>query len=794
MGDSAGSDRERVAPTCGLDAAAARAAEQFYLTTAINYTNGAPHVGHAYEGATSDVISRYHRVAGRDVFFLTGSDEHGQKVEQSATKAGITPQEIGDKYSKGFQDLNKSLNLSNDYYIRTTAAHHYEFCKKLWEIVRGKGDIYLKDYEGWYNVHEERYVTDKEAEECDFKDEYGRPFERKSEESYFFRMSKYQDRLVHYITEENPGFIQPESRKKEILSFLSEPLQDLCVSRTALKWGIPCPPDPEYTGDKSHVMYVWFDALSNYMSGINMLRDEDPQNWQRFWPADVHVIGKDIARFHTVIWPTMLMSAEMPLPQTVFCHGFVNAGDGQKMSKSIGNVIDPVKMLEIYPADSLRFYLARASPFGGDLAFSEESLCALHNATLADGIGNLLHRATSLCKSVNGGKIPEEASHRLGEEKKFPFDVAGLKAIYEICFAKRPGEIEVSEAAAASGYNFNFESAKKGDGFQIQGAAQALAEAISNANTYLQTAEPWKVKGKDEESQALKRSMVRAALEAAYAIGHFLYPFCPDAMDSLFDRLGVKQTNLSALSDNFDNLPSGTQTFVGEVLFSPLEAGVGKVVKSAAKGDKAAAKEKYEAARAAKLAKREAAVKDSRKGVAAAKSAEDPDRPQVTMIDFRVGRIVEVWELEGSDQLFCEKIDVGEEEPREIASGLRKHYQLDEMKDRLVVVCCNLKARKLAGFNSHGMVICATAADKSKVEILTPPEGSKVGERLFLEGRSADEYEPSAPNYVARKKVFEAVAKKLVTTDNCEASWDGKLLVTSAGKCTVPTLSGAQLS
>ena len=328
--------------------------EKFYLTTAINYTNGPPHVGHAYEAITSDVISRYHRVYGRQVFFLTGTDEHGQKIADTAEKAGVKPIDICDKYAGQFQDLNAKLSISNDGYIRTTQPHHHKLVQLLWQRVEKKGDIYLDRFSGYYNVREETFITDHDAEQSDFKDPVsGVPLEKREEESYFFKMSKYHDRLVEHI-KTHPEFIQPELRRNEILARLREPLRDLSVSRNTFSWGIPVP------NGNGHVMYVWFDALSNYLSGVGW---PDGQH-KSMWPADVHIIGKDILWFHTVIWPTMLMSAGVDLPKTVFGHGFVSDKDGVKMSKSLGNVIDPYDMLQKYGSDTLRFFITRAAPYG----------------------------------------------------------------------------------------------------------------------------------------------------------------------------------------------------------------------------------------------------------------------------------------------------------------------------------------------------------------------------------------------------------------------------------------------
>eukprot|EP00750_Incisomonas_marina_P014021 INCI17585.3.p2 GENE.INCI17585.3~~INCI17585.3.p2 ORF type:complete len:551 (+),score=117.91 INCI17585.3:119-1771(+) len=392
------------------------AGEKFYATTAINYTNGKPHIGHAYEAVTADFISRYHRTYGRDVFFLTGSDEHGKKVQQSAEAAGVEPIEIANKYSEGFQALNRQLKISNDRYIRTTDPEHEKTAQMMFQLADDAGDIYLRNYEGWYDVREERFVPDNEAELSGFKDEHGRPFERHNEASYHFKMSRYQQQLIDHINA-NPEFIQPESQRNMILSRLQEPLQDLSASRplSSLKWGIPLPKDP------THVMYVWFDALTNYISGVNYRNEDDPLR-NKFWPCDVHIVGRDIMWFHCVIWPCMLMSAKIPLPRTIFGHGWVLAGNNEKMSKSIGNVVDPVAILERFPSDTFRQYLVEEATYGENMAFQLENMINRHNVQLADTLGNIVHRVCCLIRSIHGGVVPDCA----GTEPR-PFDLNELR-------------------------------------------------------------------------------------------------------------------------------------------------------------------------------------------------------------------------------------------------------------------------------------------------------------------------------------------------------------------------------
>jgi methionyl-tRNA synthetase len=372
-----------------------KGAEKFYLTTAINYTNGLPHMGHAYEGLTSDVICRYHRGYGRDVFFMTGTDEHGQKIAESAEKEGLTPIQLCDKYVTNFKALNKRMCISNNFYVRTTLPKHEKFAQWMWKRAYDAGDIYLDTYEGWYNVKEEAFVPEKEAELAEFKDAAGNPLKKMKEQSLFFRMSKYQDRLLKHIAD-NPSFIEPEARRKEIVGRLQEPLRDLSCSRTTFEWGVPIPEFNEKY-EKKHVMYVWFDALSNYLSGIDY---ETGKGNAEYWNGlngeggrATHVIGKDITWFHCVIWPTMLMSTGIPLYTQCYAHGFVQDKEGKKMSKSIGNVIDPNDMLDRFPLDTFRYYTVSQTPYGSDLPFSAEALQLLHNSELADTLGNLVHRA-----------------------------------------------------------------------------------------------------------------------------------------------------------------------------------------------------------------------------------------------------------------------------------------------------------------------------------------------------------------------------------------------------------------
>ncbi|MCB1506494.1 MAG: methionine--tRNA ligase [Hyphomicrobiaceae bacterium] len=376
--------------------------ETFYITTAISYPNGVPHIGHAYEAIATDAIARFERLDGKDVLFLTGTDEHGLKMKQTAIKEGVSPRELADRNSARFRDMAAALNLSNDDFIRTTEPRHYEACQELWRRMEAKGDIFLKTYGGWYSVRDETYYKETETEVREDGQRYATPTGTEvawqEEETYFFRLSRYEDALLdHY--EANPDFILPPERRNEVISFVRSGLDDLSVSRTTLDWGIPVP------GHPGHVMYVWIDALNNYVTATGVLSNDDNER-RRFWPCNVHVIGKDIIRFHAIYWPAFLMSAGLPLPKRVFGHGFV-LNKGEKMSKSVGNVLDPFALAEHYGVDQLRHFFLREVAFGSDGNYSPETIAARINADLANGLGNLAQRSLSMIAKGFGGVVPE---------------------------------------------------------------------------------------------------------------------------------------------------------------------------------------------------------------------------------------------------------------------------------------------------------------------------------------------------------------------------------------------------
>jgi methionyl-tRNA synthetase len=517
------------------------------------------------------------------------TDEHGQKIANTAEKLGVTPIELCNKYANAFQALNQRLLISNDDFIRTTMSYHHDTAQRLWQKCADAGDIYLSTYEGWYNEREETFVTEAEAQANDYKDpSTGLPLKRTSEESYFFRMSKYLEPLLaHY--EAHPDFLQPETYRNNILARLrKEGLNDLSISRTSFNWGIPVPQG----FDQKHVMYVWFDALTNYISGVRGL---DPDHeLSRYWPASCHIIGKDIIWFHCVIWPCMLLSAGVPLPERVFGHGFVNAADGRKMSKSFGNVVDPHDVLDMVPIDSVRYYICREATYGADLNFSLDSLKLMHNAELADTLGNLVNRATNLSRKYCNEIVPE-ANYPADLPK--PFDLA--EAISKVEEAMRNNAIHTASFEAM--------------------------ETMRAANKWLADLAPWNLKGDEHAERRIQ--ITRMALEAIYAAAHLLAPIIPLSAQQIFDRLHTPPRILKQLSPNFDNLAPGTHTTVGDILFVKFET--------------AEAKPAAEEAKAAKQSKK-GGNKNKGAKTEEAKVLEDPNQPDFTKVDLRVGRITRV--------------------------------------------------------------------------------------------------------------------------------------------------------
>jgi len=686
-------------------------------------------MGHAYEAVTTDVQARYHRAFGREVFFLTGADEHGQKIADTAAAADLTPQELVDKCVAQFKHLDWTIGCEFDGYVRTTSTHHKDLCRKLWKRCEKSGDLYLGTYSGWYNVREETFVTETDAAATDYKDPVsGKELKKMEESSYFFRLGKYQERIVQHI-KEHPEFISPESRRNEVLERLAVPLHDLSVSRTSFDWGIDVP------DGAGHVMYVWFDALSNYVTAIGLDgMADDPMAaapTAAFWPADIHLIGKDILWFHCVIWPAILMSCNLPLPRNILGHGFVHGPDGRKMSKSLGNVVNPYDVIGVFPVDSFRFFLMREASYGSDLTFTETGLALRHNSELADTFGNLVNRALSLCSKYNGGKVPGERA-----------DDSVLSV----------GKLRSDTEAA---YTSN----------KLDVAMGCAMEALNAANKYLTDTEPWHMNADDPK----RLVVVRTVLECVYAASHFLLPVLVFGAAKVFESLGTPPQFIAKLKPTLDNLTPGTETASSGILYQKVETA------------EALAKQAAEAA-ARKKAVEDAAKKRSAKAKAEAGGAVASD---FSKVHLRVGVIIDVVRHEASDTLYVEKIDLGEEKPRQVVSGLVNFIPIDQMSNRRVVCVTNLKPRELKGVESQAMVLCGKAADGSAMELVEPPEGVPLGERVVCAGH---EQEPES-QLNPKKKIWEKVQPTLKTSAQCVVSFEELPLMTSKGACTVKSIA-----
>ncbi|QKV18158.1 methionine--tRNA ligase [Oricola thermophila] len=477
------------------------AKERFYITTAISYPNGAPHIGHAYELIATDAIARFQRLDGREVFFLTGTDEHGIKMLQTARKEGIPVRELADRNTARFQEMTRALNASNDDFIRTTEPRHYETVQAIWKAMAEKGDIYKDAYAGWYSVRDEAYYDEDETEVREDGVRYGpqgTPVEWVEEESYFFRLSKYQQALLdHY--EKNPDFIGPETRRNEIVSFVSRGLKDLSVSRTTFDWGVPVP------GDEKHVMYVWVDALTNYLTATGW-PNGGPR--EKFWPADVHVIGKDIVRFHAVYWPAFLMSAGLPLPKRVYGHGFL-FNRGEKMSKSLGNVVDPFEMAEHYGVDQMRYFFLREVPFGNDGNYSHEAIVTRTNADLANGLGNLAQRSLSMIAKHCEGRVPEHGAFTEEDEALLATVTPALAAAREAM-----------------------------DRQAIHKAVEATFEIAAAGDRYIDAQAPWALRKTDPERM---KTVLYVVAETVRRIAILAQPYIPDSAGKLLDLVAAPQ-------------------------------------------------------------------------------------------------------------------------------------------------------------------------------------------------------------------------------------------------------------
>lgn len=637
----------------------------YYITTPIYYPSDRLHIGHAYCTTIADAVARYKRLAGYDVFFLTGSDEHGQKIQRKAQENNITPIEYVDKIVASFKNLWDKLNISNNDFIRTTEKRHHEVVQAIFQKIYDQGDIYKSEYAGWYctpceTFWLERQLTDGKCPDC------GRPVELVKEESYFFRMSKYQDRLLKYI-EENPSFIQPISRRNEMINFIKNGLEDLCVSRTTFDWGIPVP------FDTKHVVYVWFDALTNYITAAGYLNDRE--KFAKYWPADVHLVGKEIVRFHSIIWPVILMALDLPLPKQVYGHGWLVV-EGDKMSKSKGNVIDPIGLIEEFGPDAIRYYLLREITLGMDGNFSREALITRINADLANDLGNLLHRTLNMIGRFNNGVIEQPGQSE-------PVDQELVKL--------------ASETAAL--YETLMEN------MDINTTIKQVWNLISRTNKYIDETAPWAL-AKDPAKKDRLNTVLYNLAETLRIVAILISPFMPVTAPKIWGQLGLSAFEQVALADaqGWGRLPAGTKVAKPQPIFPRIE-------------DKPAEEKNVQAAAPAPVSE----VK-----------AEAPEAtPEITIdefakMDLRVVKVIAAEKVKGADKLLMLTVDLGFEQ-RTIVSGIAKHYTPEELVGQNVVMIVNLKPAKIRGIVSRGMVLAASCDDKLKVVAVPDmPAGSKV--------------------------------------------------------------------
>ena len=747
--------------------------EKFYLTTAINYTNGDPHFGHAYEAILSDIITRYHRSSkNRRVFFLTGTDEHGQKVQKSAESNNKSCQEHCDYYASRFKDLDARLMIQYDRFVRTTDADHKKLVQTLWRRV--KDDIYLDNYEGWYNRYEEQYISPSEVEKSAKNehgiplDNHGRELEKKNEEAYFFKMSKYADQLREHI-DTHPHFIQPPTAREEIQAFLKQPLEDLCVSRTSISWGIPVPTDEEGVDDSRHVMYVWFDALSNYLTGVNALDHSDPKS--SFWPANVHIVGKDIVRFHTVYWPTMLMAAGIPLPECIFAHGFITGADGQKMGKSLGNARDPIEQLNLYGVDALRYYLARSTSFGWDLAYNEQHLCDANNDLLLKGYGNLVQRVykVAIDNCTEGGTTSVPSCAPIG----IPFDLQALKNEFEACFSVFPIVSEKSQQENPD----EFDEDKNKSGLKIRNAICFLEKCVSDTNAFVNHHEPWK-KDAPELSNYRKRC-ARAFLEAVFCLTHYYQFFIPLTANRVIHEIFQLNfaSNVFDLSNDFTNLPVGHEIRKFDpnnpiFIFEALAPGLGKKARLTSGADIVKRKEEEKLAKIQQIAQNKLAKEEARVAI------------PFDSIEARVGEILKVDQVPNTN-LLIEKVSIGEGLALDVVSGIAEFYpNATELNGRRVVILLNLppfKPKKLteipeySSFESKGMLLAGRSVDGSQLALVSPPPSAKLGERLVARG-SLDKSSSAEKLQPAKSKQWDKAKETLKAQDGVVKVGDDDLV------------------
>lgn len=627
--------------------------KKYYITTAIAYTSRKPHIGNSYEIVMTDAIARYKRMQGYDVFFLTGTDEHGQKIEEYAQKSGVTPKEYVDKVAGEIKETCDLLNTTYDHFIRTTDDYHEKAVQKIFKKLYDQGDIYKGSYEGMYCTPCESFWTESQLVDGKCPD-CGREVKKAKEEAYFFRMSKYQKQLEKYI-EDNPDFIFPEQRKNEMVNnFIKPGLQDLCVSRTSFKWGIPVDFDPD------HVVYVWIDALSNYITALGYSPDGSGDNYKKYWPADVHIIGKDILRFHTIYWPIMLMALGEPLPKQVFAHPWLLFGS-DKMSKSRGNVIYADDLVKLIGVDAVRYYLLSEMPYVSDGSITYETVFERYNSDLANTLGNLVNRTVAMSNKYFGGQVMAPT-------------------------AQEPLDEQLKDAALAAVENVDKLLSK----YRVSDALEAILSLARRSNKYIDETAPW-VLAKDEDKKERLGTVLYNLLESIRFIAILVSPFMPETAEKIFKQINTQVTSYDSIKE-FGGLKAGEKVGTAEPLFSRLDSE--KLLADIAE----AAKKAQEAEKPKK---------------------EIEQKPEITIDDFakvelRVAKVEACEPVKRAKKLLKLTLDDGAGK-RTVASGIAQYYKPEDLIGHNVILVANLKPAKLCGVESCGMILAADSNDSVKV-------------------------------------------------------------------------------